>query len=272
MLGATVRTVRLAPPQWDLPRAELAAAFGPRTKAILLNTPMNPTGKVFTADELAFIAGLLARHDAYAVCDEVYEHLTFAPVRHLPLMALPGMRDRTIRIGSAGKSFSMTGGKVGYVTAPAPLADLVAKAHQLLTFAVAPNLQRAVAVGLEKDTAYFTQLAVGMRARCQQLGDGLRQAGFGVLPCDGGYFIIADIAPLGFTGGDVAFCEQMTARVGVAAIPVSAFYDSGGVNVPDRYIRFAFCKQPEVIAGAVTRLQTVRERLCTGKITETQKG
>ncbi|KAB8124215.1 aminotransferase [Komagataeibacter medellinensis] len=272
MLGATVRTVRLAPPRWDLPRAELAAAFGPRTKAILLNTPMNPTGKVFTAAELAFIASLLAQYDAYAVCDEVYEHLTFSPARHLPLMALPGMRGRTIRIGSAGKSFSMTGWKVGYVTAPAPLADLVAKAHQLLTFTVAPNLQRAVAVGLEKDTAYFTELAEGMRARCQQLGDGLRQAGFGVLPCDGSYFIIADITPLGFTGGDVAFCEQMTAHAGVAAIPVSAFYDSRGVTIPDCYVRFAFCKQPGVIAAAVTRLQAVRERLHVGKIVETQKG
>ncbi|MCE2575996.1 aminotransferase [Komagataeibacter sp. FNDCR2] len=272
MLGAVVRTVRLAPPHWDLPRATLAAAFSPRTKAVLLNTPMNPTGKVFTRDELEFIAGLLARHDAYAVCDEVYEHLTFAPVRHQPLMALPGMRERTIRIGSAGKSFSMTGWKVGYVTAPAPLADLVAKAHQLLTFTVAPNLQRAVALGLDKDTAYFERLAEGMRSARDWLAEGLTRAGFDVLPCNGSYFLIADITPLGFSGGDVAFCQQMVRDGGVAAIPVSAFYDPRGTDIPDSFVRFAFCKKAGVIAAAIQRLQTVRERLCTGNVAEIQKG
>ncbi len=272
MLGAVVRTVRLAPPHWDLPRATLAAAFTPRTKAVLLNTPMNPTGKVFTRDELEFIAGLLARYDAYAVCDEVYEHLTFAPVRHQPLMALPGMRERTIRIGSAGKSFSMTGWKVGYVTAPAPLADLVAKAHQLLTFTVAPNLQRAVALGLDKDTAYFERLAEGMRSARDWLAEGLTRAGFDVLPCNGSYFLIADITPLGFGGGDVAFCQQMVRDGGVAAIPVSAFYDPRGTDIPDSFVRFAFCKKTGVIASAIQRLQTARERLCTGNVAEIQKG
>ncbi|GBR24801.1 transaminase [Komagataeibacter nataicola NRIC 0616] len=272
LLGAVVRTVRLAPPRWDLPRAELAAAFTPRTKAILLNTPMNPTGKVFTRDELEFIAGLVAKHDAYAVCDEVYEHLTFAPARHLPLMALPGMRERCIRIGSAGKSFSMTGWKVGYVTAPAPLAALVAKAHQLLTFTVAPNLQRAVAVGLDKDTAYFERLAESMRSARDGLAKGLLRAGFDVLPCDGSYFLIADITPLGFAGGDVAFCQQMTRRVGVAAIPVSAFYDDTGADIPGRYVRFAFCKKAGVISQAVQRLQGVRAQLCAENVMKMQKG
>ncbi|QHC34805.1 aminotransferase [Komagataeibacter xylinus] len=272
LLGAVVRTVRLAPPRWDLPRAELAAAFTPRTKAILLNTPMNPTGKVFRRDELEFIAGLVAKHDAYAVCDEVYEHLTFSPARHVPLMALPGMRARCIRIGSAGKSFSMTGWKVGYVTAPAPLAALVAKAHQLLTFTVAPNLQRAVAVGLDKDTAYFERLAESMRSARDWLAEGLGRAGFDVLPCDGSYFLIADIAPLGFAGGDVAFCQQMTRKVGVAAIPVSAFYDDTGTDIPDRYVRFAFCKKTGVISQAVQRLQGVRAQLCAENVMKMQKG
>ena len=148
LLGAVPRIVRLTPPKWELPRAELSAAFGPRTKAILLNTPMNPTGKVFTHAELAFIADLVTKHDAYAVCDEVYEHLTYDGWRHVPLMSLPGMRERCLRIGSAGKTFSLTGWKVGYVTAPAVLAAVVAKAHQNLTFTTPPNLQRAVAVGL----------------------------------------------------------------------------------------------------------------------------
>ncbi len=259
MLGAVVRPVRLLPPDWSVPRAELAAAVGPRTKAILLNTPMNPTGKVFTRAELEFIADLMTRHDVYAVCDEVYEHLTFAPVRHVALMSLPQMKARTIRIGSAGKSFSMTGWKVGYVTAPAPLAALVAKAHQLLTFTVAPNLQRAVAVGLEKDGAYFLQLSENMRRSRDMLVRGLRDAGFDVLPCDGSYFVIADFAPLGFAGDDVAFCQAMTRRLGVTGIPVSAFYDPDSAPGPRTLVRFAFCKRPEVISEAVRRLRGVGE-------------
>ncbi len=149
LLGAVLRLVPLEPPGWTLPRAELQAAFGPRTKAILLNSPMNPTGKVFKDDELAFVAGLLAEHDAYAVCDEVYEHLVFEG-RHRLLMTLPGMRKRCLRVGSAGKTFSLTGWKIGYVTAAPELAAVVAKAHQNLTFASVPNLQRAVAVGLSR--------------------------------------------------------------------------------------------------------------------------
>jgi aspartate/methionine/tyrosine aminotransferase len=145
MLGAVPKLVRLEPPGW---RAALKAAFGPRTKALMLNTPMNPTGKVFSRDELDFLAGLLAEHDAYAICDEVYEHLVFPPARHVPLMSLPGMAGRCLRIGSAGKTFSLTGWKVGYVSGPASLVSVVAKAHQNLTFTTAPNLQRAVAAGL----------------------------------------------------------------------------------------------------------------------------
>ena len=251
MLGAVPRLVRLSPPRWELPRAELAAAFGPRTKAILLNTPMNPTGKVFTAAELAFIADLLTKHDAYAVCDEVYEHLTFDGWRHIPLMTLPGLRDRCLRIGSAGKTFSLTGWKVGYVTAPACLAALVAKAHQNLTFTTAPNLQRAVAVGLAKDDAYFAGLATGLEAKRDRLSAGLRRVGFGVLPSMGSYFVTADFSPLGFAGDDVAFCRHITEQAGVTAIPVSAFYET---EAPRHYARFAFCKQDLVLDEAVGRL------------------
>ena len=161
MLGAIPRLVRLTPPKWELPRAELAAAFGPRTKAILLNTPMNPTGKVFTAAELAFIADLMVKHDAYAVCDEVYEHLTYDGWRHIPLMTLPGLRERTLRVGSAGKTFSLTGWKIGYVSGPAALCGIVAKAHQNLTFTTPPNLQRGVAVGLVEGRRVFRRAGVG---------------------------------------------------------------------------------------------------------------
>ncbi len=253
MLGAVPRVVRLTPPKWELPRAELAAAFGPRTKAIVLNSPMNPNGKVFTAAELAFIGDLLQRHDAYAVCDEVYEHLTFDGWRHIPLMSLPGMRERCLRIGSAGKTFSLTGWKIGYVSADASLARLVAKAHQNLTFATAPNLQRAVAVGLAKDDAYFAGLAEGLAAKRDRLAAGLAAIGFGVLPTQGSYFITTDFTPLGFVGDDVAFCRHITEQAGVAAIPLSAFYESEG---PRHYARFAFCKTEAVLDTALARLQT----------------
>ena len=251
MLGAVPRLVRLAPPKWELPRTELAAAFGPRTKAILLNTPMNPASKVFTSAELAFIAELLVKHDAYAICDEVYEHLTYDGWRHIPLMTLPGLRDRCLRVGSAGKTFSLTGWKVGYVTAPAALAGVVAKAHQNLTFTTPPNLQRAVAIGLAKEDSYFEALATGLAAKRDRLSSGLAQLGFGVLPAMGSYFVTADFSPLGFAGDDVAFCRHMTEHAGVTAIPVSAFYES---QAPRHYARFAFCKQDEVLDEAVARL------------------
>ena len=251
LLGAVPRLVRLQPPGWELPRAELAAAFGPKTKAILFNTPMNPTGKVFTAAELGFIADLLVRHDAYAVCDEVYEHITYDGWRHIPLMTLPGMRARCLRIGSAGKTFSLTGWKVGYITACAALAGVAAKAHQNLAFTTAPNLQRAVAVGLAKEGAYFTGLAAGLAARRDRLADGLARIGFGVLPVQGSYFITADFARLGWNGDDVAFCRHITEQAGVTAIPVTAFYEGAA---PNHYARFAFCKRPEVLDAAIARL------------------
>ena len=285
LLGGVARLVRLREPaadggpggepgrDWTLPRDELAAAFSPRTKAILLNTPMNPTGKVFTPDELAFVASLLRAHDAYAICDEVYEHLVWAPARHVPLMSLPGMRERCLRVGSAGKTFSLTGWKVGYVTAPAPLARLAMKAHQNLTFTTPPNLQRAVAFGLAKETGYFSQLASDLAAKCRLFSDGLRSIGFAVLPSAGGYFVIADFRPLGFDGGADAFCRYITERAGVAAIPVAAFYaafhaafhDVGGEHggrgewpgVPRHLVRFAFCKRDAVLIEALARLRSL---------------
>jgi len=260
LLGAVPRLVRLQPPGWDLPRDELAAAFGPRTKAIMLNTPMNPTGKVFSAEELAFIAGLLVRHDAYAICDEVYEHLVFAPARHVPLMILPGMAERCLRIGSAGKTFSLTGWKVGYVSGPPALTPVVAKAHQNLTFTTPPNLQRAVAQGLAKDDAYFAALAGGLAAKRDRLGTGLRAVGFDVLPSHGSYFVIADYSAFGFDGDDAAFCRHVTEHAGVAAIPVSAFYEG---DAPRGWIRFAFCKQDAVLDEACARLERFLRRRST---------
>ena len=252
MLGAIPRLVRLQPPHWDLPRAELAAAFGPKTKAILLNSPMNPCGKVFTRQELDFIASLVQKHDTYAICDEVYEHLIFDGCQHIPLMTLPGMRERCMRVGSAGKTFSFTGWKIGYVSAPRALAGAVAKAHQNLTFTSAPNLQRAVAVGLAKDDAYFMSLASGLQAKRDRLAAGLAGLGLGVLQTRGSYFITTDFSPLGFNGDDVAFCRHITEQAGVTAIPVSAFYET---DAPSHYARFAFCKREAVLDEAISRLR-----------------
>jgi aspartate/methionine/tyrosine aminotransferase len=254
LLGAVPRLVRLAPPDWALPRAELAAAFGPCTKALLINSPMNPTGKVFTAAELAFIAGLLQQHDAYAICDEVYEHLTYDGWRHIPLMTLPGMRERCLRVGSAGKTFSLTGWKVGYITAARPLATVATKAHQNLTFTTPPNLQRAVALGLVKDDSYFASLSAGLQAKRDRLGAGLARLGLGVLETHGSYFITTDFSPLfrrGFNGTDADFCQALTVEAKVTAIPVSAFYES---EAPRHYARFAFCKREAVLDAALDRL------------------
>jgi aspartate/methionine/tyrosine aminotransferase len=252
MLGGVAKIVRLNPPDWALPRLALEGAFSPRTKVLVLNSPMNPCGKVFSEEELHFIADLLEQYDAYAVCDEVYEHLVFAPARHVPLMTLPGMRERCLRIGSAGKTFSLTGWKVGYVSGVPALISIVAKAHQNLTFTTAPNLQRAVAVGLGKTDGYFASLAADLAAKRDLLAAGLARLGFGVLAADGSYFITTDISPLRFAGDDVAFCRAITEQARVAAIPVSAFYAS---NPPMHYVRFAFCKRESVLEEALGRLE-----------------
>ena len=249
--GGIPKLVRLTPPHWELPRDELAAAFGPKTKAIVINTPMNPTGKVFTAEELEFIAGLVRKHDVYAICDEVYEHLTFDGRKHVTLMSLPGMRERTLRIGSAGKALSLTGWKVGYVTGAAAALQPLAKAHQYLTFTTPPNLQRAVAYGLSKDAAYFDMLASDLQRKRDYMSDGLKKLGFGVLESQGTYFVNADFKAFGFNGNDVAFCRHLTTEAGVTPIPVSAFYEGPG---PDTIIRFAFCKDDATLKEALARL------------------
>ena len=249
--GAIPRLVRVTPPDWRLDRRALEAAFSDKTKLILLNSPMNPAAKVFGREELALIAELLERHDAYAVCDEVYEHILFDSRRHVPLMTLRGMAKRCLRIGSAGKSFSLTGWKVGYVTAAAELLASVAKSHQFVTFTTPPNLQKAVAFGLAKDDAYFDGLAADMQAKRDRFAAGLKRLGFQVIDCEGTYFITADFRPLGFEGDDVAFCRHITTEAGVTAVPVSAFYQSGDV---DHFVRFCFCKKDEVLDEALERL------------------
>ncbi len=257
--GAVPRLVRIEPPDWHLPADALRAAFSAKTKFILLNTPQNPAAKVYTRAELELIAALCREFDSYAVCDEVYEHIVFDGRPHIPLMTLPGMRERTIRIGSAGKTFSLTGWKVGYVTGPPHLIGPVARCHQFVTFTTPPNLQRATAFGLGKDDAYFTDLAAGMQRSRDRLRAGLDRIGFGAVDCQGTYFISADFRPLlarpalrGFNGDDVAFCERLTIEAGVTAIPVSAFYQR---DAPRHFIRFSFCKRDETIDSAIERME-----------------
>jgi aspartate/methionine/tyrosine aminotransferase len=251
-LGAIPRAVRLVPPAWTLPRDELAAAFSPRTKLLLLNSPMNPAGKVFTRDELGFIASLVERHDAFAMCDEVYEHLVFGDVRHVPLMTLPGMRDRTLRIGSAGKTFSVTGWKVGYVTAPAAMLRPITKAHQFVTFTTPPNLQHAVALGLGLDDAFFQGIATPLARGRDRLVAGLASLELPVLPCDGTYFVVLDVTRWLRPGeDDIAFCRRLVVDAGVVLIPMSAFYESGP---PRHLVRACFCKEDATIDAALERL------------------
>jgi N-succinyldiaminopimelate aminotransferase len=253
--GATPRYVNLYPPDWSFDRRALAQAFSPRTKAVLLNNPLNPAAKVFTPDELALVAEFVEGADAYAICDEVYEHLVFDGRRHVPLITLAGMRERCLKIGSAGKTFSLTGWKVGYVTAAPALLAAIAKAHQFIVFTTPPNLQAAVAYGLAKPDAYFSGLAAEMERRRGKLADGLSDLGIPALPCQGTYFLNVDrrAMRLGWNdvADDVAFCMRLTAEAGVAAIPLSAFYAEG----PDTdHVRFCFAKQDAVLAAAIERL------------------
>jgi aspartate/methionine/tyrosine aminotransferase len=250
--GGVPKLVRIEPPDWTLPRAQLEAAFSARTKLIVLNSPHNPAGKVFDTDELAFIAGLVRDYDAYAVCDEVYEHLVFDGRAHLPLMLFPGMRERSLRIGSAGKTFSATGWKVGYVTAAPEALAAVAKAHQFVTFTTPPNLQKATAYGLNQDDSYYHGLAAAQQAKRDRLAAGLAAAGFDVLASQGTYFLSVDIRSVGFNGDDEAFCRHITREAGVAAVPVSAFYQDGDI---DHFARFCFCKQDALLDEAAARLK-----------------
>ncbi|HZJ65221.1 MAG TPA: aminotransferase [Kofleriaceae bacterium] len=253
-LGAVPRSVRLVPPSWSLPHDELEAAFTPRTKLLVLNSPMNPAGKVFARDELAFIASLLEKHDAFAMCDEVYEHLVFGDARHVPLMTLPGMRQRVVRIGSAGKTFSLTGWKVGYITGPAAMLRPITKAHQFVTFTTPPNLQHAVALGLGFDDAYFQGLGAAMARSRDRLAAGLASLDVPLLACDGTYFLVLDVSRwLRPDEDDVAFCRRLVVDAGLVLIPMSAFYETAP---PRHLVRACFCKEDATIDGALQRLQS----------------
>lgn len=254
LAGASARVVRLVPPGFDFDPAELEAAVGPQTRLLLLNSPNNPAGKVFLREELETIADLCTRHDLLAVTDEVYEHIVFEG-EHIPLATLPGMRDRTITISSAGKTFSFTGWKIGWTCAAPPLAAAVRAAHQFVTYAVATPFQHAMAAALQAPDDYYRELCEGYRSRRDHLCAGLADIGFDVATPSGTYFANADIRPLGFDD-DVAFCRMLPERVGVAAVPLSAFLVEGGAR---HMVRFAFPKGEATLDEAVRRLRGLRD-------------
>ena len=251
MAGGIRRPVTLRAPNFRLPLDELRAAVTPRTTAILLNTPHNPTGAVLTADELAAVAALAIEHDLIVISDEVYEHLTF-DVPHVPIATLPGMRDRTLTISSGGKSFSFTGWKIGWATGPADLVAATMGAKQFLSYVSGAPFQPAIAAALASDVGYFDTFRAGMQAQRDQLCDGLATLGFGVFVPDGTYFATTDIRPLGFDDG-MDFCRRLPELAGVVAIPHQVFHDDLEAGRP--LVRWAFCKRPEVIDEALTRLQ-----------------
>lgn len=250
MAGARRRVVTLRPPHYRFDPDELVAAIGPRTRMIVVNSPHNPTGKVFDRSELELIAELCRRHDLLAVTDEVYEHLAYDG-EHIPMATLPGMRERTITVSSAGKTFSFTGWKIGWVCAAPELRDAVTAAKQFLTFANGAPFQHAIAVGLRLGDDYFQGLRAGLMARRDQLADGLAEAGFEVYRPAGTYFATADVRPLGFDDG-MALCRRLPELCGVVAVPSVAFYDHEDEG--RHLVRFAFCKRPEVLDEAVERL------------------
>ena len=252
LAGATRVTVPLRFPDYALEPATLAAAFSPRTRLVLLNSPHNPTGRVLRQEELALVARFAVEHDALVVTDEVYEHLVFDGHRHLPIATLPGMAGRTVSISSAGKTFSVTGWKVGWVTAPADLVDAVTTVKQFLTFVNAGPLQPAVAVGLGLDDEVYARAADRLRTARDLLVGGLQDAGFTVSVPAGTYFAIADAAPLGFEDG-LDLCLRLPELCGVVAVPVQVFHDD--VTAGRSLVRFAFCKRPQVIEEAVRRLR-----------------
>ena len=256
LAGAVRRPVTLRPGpdgRYQFDEGELRAAFGPRTRLLLLNSPHNPTGKVCTAAELSLIAALCQEHDTFAVTDEVYEHLVFtdAAEPHVPLARLPGMHERTLRISSAGKTFSCTGWKVGWATGPARLVSALTRVKQFLTFVNAGPLQPAVAVALALPDDYFTGFRDALQARRDRLTAGLTEAGFAVQPSEGTYFVTADITPLGGVDG-IEFCRELPLRCGVVAVPTQVFYDDRAAG--RHLIRFAFCKRMSVIDEAAQRL------------------
>lgn len=262
--GGIARVVRLAPPDWRITAAMLEAAVTPRTRMVIVNDPLNPTGTILDAGQVAALAEFCVRHDLTAICDAVWEHMIYDGARHLPLIAAPGMRDRTVKIGSAGKIFSLTGWKVGWVCAAPPLLAGIARAHQFLTFTTPPHLQWAVASSLDRPAEWFPAMrAVYGRSR-RRLVDGLEAGGFHVLPSAGTWFVTVDLRASGIPLDDRSFSDRAVVEAGVASIPVSAFFPTDPIR---HIVRFCFTKADETLDAAVERLAAFRQTLL-GETTE----
>lgn len=253
--GATARSVRLSPPDWRIDPSQLAAAFNEKTRAVVLNTPLNPSASVFGAEDLRLIAEQCLKHDCVAISDEVWEHCVFNGAAHLSMLAVPGMRDRTIKIGSAGKMFSMTGWKVGFACAAPALTTLFARAHQFLTFTTPPNLQQAVAYGLAKPREHFDEMRDQLTRGRDRMAKALTQEGFRVLPSAGTYFMAVDLRASGVDMDDAKFAVRALKECGVATIPFSAFYASAPAS---SLVRLCFAKSDATIDKGVEGLAKAR--------------
>jgi N-succinyldiaminopimelate aminotransferase len=254
--GGVPKLVSLKPPHWRFDQAMLEAAFSARTRLVVLNNPINPAGVVLPDEDLALLAGFCVAHDVVAICDEVWEKVVFGAARHRPLIAYPGMRERTVKIGSAGKMFGLTGWKVGFLCAAPALTHSLSHAHQFLTFTTAPNLQAAVAWGLANLDDWFRDMPRAMERSRDRLAEGLRREGFAVLSSEGTYFLNIDLAASGITEADRDFCLRAVKEAGVAAIPVSAFYEADKVT---SIARLCFSKGDETLDEGVRRLAKARE-------------
>ncbi|MEQ4206325.1 pyridoxal phosphate-dependent aminotransferase [Actinopolymorpha sp. B9G3] len=251
MAGGQRVPVTLRPPEFRLDLDALRAAVGPRTKVLLVNTPHNPTGTVLTPDELSAVAALACERDLLVITDEVYEHLAYDGAPHVPLASYPGMRERTVTISSAGKTFAVTGWKIGWVCATPELVDAVKTAKQFLTYVSGGPFQPAVATALALDDSYYVELRDSLQAKRNLLCAGLADVGFEVFVPQGTYFVTTDVRSLGYDDG-VEFCRMLPERCGVVAIPHEVFYDDKSAGRP--LVRWAFCKRDEVLAEAVDRL------------------
>jgi aspartate/methionine/tyrosine aminotransferase len=254
--GGVGRLARLEPPAWRFDRAMLESVFNERTKLVVLNTPLNPAATVCPDEDLALLAEFCVRYDAVAVCDEVWEHVVFDQAQHRPLIAYPGMRERTVKIGSAGKMFALTGWKVGFLMAAPALTQLLSKAHQFLTFTTPPMLQTAVAWGLANSDDWFATMPRDLARSRDRMTEGLRREGFAVLESQGTYFLNIDLAGSGVFEGDMDFCLRAVKAAGVAAIPVSAFYESDPVT---SIARLCFAKADATLDEGVRRLAKARD-------------
>lgn len=257
MAGGVPVYVPLYPPNWELNMDELRAAFNPKTRAIILNTPHNPTGKVFSRDELTIIADLCKEYDVVAISDEVYEHLIFDDTVHIPIATLPDMFERTITVGSAGKTFGMTGWKAGWLYGHPDLVKGVSQARQFITFVSNHPAQIAVSKAFMLPSSYYEDYRVMYTEKRDLMMSGLNQAGFKSFNPQGTYFVMSDFSDV-FDGDDVAFSRYMITEIGVAVIPTSAFYSVEHKHLGSRHVRFAFCKGNEVISAANERMLKLR--------------